>query len=157
MHDAVATVSVSAPSAIVTVTLVRVWVPELVQLEQNVVAFICSENVTVPRSPASTVPAMFGPLAMTTPVTVGCVVSMVTTTLPLETDTLPAASVAVAVKVWAPVISVDAVIDQLPPVAVAVPTCVTPSYSLTVAPASAVPVIVGVATLVRLSPWTPPL
>ena len=45
--------------------------------------------------------------------------------------------------------------DQLPPVAVADPTCVAPSNSFTVEPASAVPVNVGVVTLVRLSPATP--
>src|SRR6202008_379171 len=65
---------------------------------------------------------------------------------------LPAASVAVAVIVCGPELSAELVTLQLPePSAVAVPTCVAPSNSFTVDPTSAVPVNVGVVTLVRLS------
>src|SRR4051812_4598921 len=147
-------VSVSLPpaSVIVMVALVSDCVVELsAHAEQSVEARIASENVAVPASPVSILAAV-PPLASTTPVGEGLVVSIVTTSAPLEDEMLPAASVAVTVIVCAPVESVDTAIDQLPPVAVPLPTCVTPSNSLTVVPASAVPVNVGVALLVRLSP-----
>jgi hypothetical protein len=66
---------------------------------------------------------------------------------------LPAASVAFTVTVWTPAVSADAVMFQLPPPAVAVPSTVVPSvsYSVTVLPVSAVPVKVGVVSFVRLS------
>ena len=47
--------------------------------------------------------------------------------------------------------------DQFPPVAVAVPNMFEPSMSVMVAPASAVPVMVGVVTFVRLSVFDVPL
>ena len=68
--------------------------------------------------------------------------------------TLPAASVALAVRVCAPGNRALLVMDQLPlPSAVAVPSNVEPSvsYRLTVLPASAVPVKVGVVLLVMSS------
>ena len=67
--------------------------------------------------------------------------------------TLPAASVTLAVMVWLPLLKVDDVMLQLPPVAVVVPSTVVPSvsYKVTVLPASAVPVRVGVVSLVMLS------
>ena len=74
--------------------------------------------------------------------------------------TLPAASVALAVRVCAPGNRALLVMDQLPlPLAVAVPSNVEPSvsYSLTVLPASAVPVKVGVVSLVMLSVLDTPL
>jgi hypothetical protein len=74
-------------------------------------------------------------------------------------EVLPAASVALAVTVWLPEDSVDEVIDQLPPVAVAVPSEVVPSvsYNVTVLPLSAVPVKVGVVLLVMLSLFEVPV
>ena len=68
-------------------------------------------------------------------------------------ETLPAASVAVIVIVCAPSLSVEAVMLQLPlPSAVALPTVpATELPSVTVLPASAVPVNVGVLSLVTLS------
>src|SRR5579859_3036145 len=73
---------------------------------------------------------------------VGAAVSIVTAKPEEATETLPAVSVALAVTVWEPDDSVEDVIDQLPPVAVAVPSTVVPSvsYSVTVLPLSAVPV-----------------
>jgi hypothetical protein len=62
-------------------------------------------------------------------VIVGAVVSMVTASPADAAPTLPAVSVALAVSVWAPCPSVFEVIDQLPPVAVAVPSTVVPSVS----------------------------
>ena len=66
--------------------------------------------------------------------------------------TLPAASVTLAVIVWLPLLKVEDVMLQLPPVAVVVPSTVpSVSYKVTVLPASAVPVRVGVVSLVTLS------
>src|SRR5207248_951358 len=83
---------------------------------------------------------------------VGAAVSMVTDS-PVEAALmLPAASVALAVIVWLPEDSVEVAMLQLPlPSAVPLPIWVAPSNSVTVLPASAVPVKVGVATFVRLS------
>ena len=70
----------------------------------------------------------------------------------------PAASVATAVIVCAPATSVVVVIDQAPaPSAFTDPIAVTPSNRVTVLFASAVPVKVGVVTLVMLSELLPPL
>ena len=90
---------------------------------------------------------------------VGCVVSRVSAS-PLEAEeVLPAASVAVAVSVLDPEVSVLAVMDQLPdPSAVVDPT--TPStleLRMTVLEASDVPVRVGVVSLVILSVLLLPL
>src|SRR5690606_8539365 len=90
---------------------------------------------------------------------VGAEASIVTARLADAGDTLPAASVALAVMVCAPVARLDEVIDQMPPEAVAVPSTVVPSVSkrVTVLPASAEPVKTGVATLVMLSVLEAPL
>src|SRR6185436_9033482 len=63
----------------------------------------------------------------------------------------------VAVMVCVPLLKTLEEMLQLPPVAVAEPTSVTPSNSLTVLPASAVPVKVGVVALVLLSTLEEPL
>ena len=89
---------------------------------------------------------------------VGAVVSMVTGKPADAALTLPAVSVALAVTVRVPCDRGLVVIDQAPPVAMPVPSTVVPSvsYNLTVEPASAVPVKVGVVSLVMLSvPDTP--
>jgi hypothetical protein len=90
---------------------------------------------------------------------VGAVVSIVTASGDDAADTLPAASTAFAVNVWLPSASVPAVIDQVPPVAVAVPSTVVPfvSYKVTVLPLSAVPVMTGVAFAVMSSVFDEPL
>ena len=75
-------------------------------------------------------------------------------------ETLPAASVALAVTVWLPSDSAELVIDQLPlPSALVLPSDVLPSvsYSVTVLFASAVPVKVGVVSLVMSSLEDEPL
>src|ERR1700687_1540953 len=60
---------------------------------------------------------------------VGGVVSIVTVNGEEATETLPAASVAVAVTPWVPAVRVLVVMLQLPAVAVAVPSTVVPSVS----------------------------
>ncbi len=63
---------------------------------------------------------------------------------------LPAASVTLALRVWLPSDSVELSMLQAPVLAsaVVVPSVVAPSNSLTVLPSSAVPVTVGVLSLV---------
>src|SRR5947207_2296913 len=82
----------------------------------------------------------------------GAVVSIVTARAADAAFAFPAMSVAVAVMLCAPCVRVDAVTDQLPePSAAALPIWVVPSNSVTVLFASAVPLKVGVVTLVMLS------
>jgi hypothetical protein len=97
--------------------------------------------------------------AIVATVVVGAVVSTATLRPVEPALALPAVSVALAVSVCAPSPSALVVIDQLPPVAVAVPSTVVPSvsYSVTADPASAVPVIVGVVLLVMPSVLELPL
>ena len=71
--------------------------------------------------------------------------------------TLPATSVALAVMLWVPFARVEAVMVHVPAVATPVPTAVVPSNRVTVLPVSAVPVKVGVVTLVMLSVLDTPL
>ena len=59
----------------------------------------------------------------------GAAVSTVTTSVEDATLTLPAASVAFAVRLWAPSASDELVMLHTPPVAVVVPSTVTPSVS----------------------------
>ena len=84
----------------------------------------------------------------------GAVVSTVTASAAEATPVLPAVSVAVAVRLWVPSPSVSVVMLQTPvvPSAVAVPTAPSMSdVTSTVLPASAVPEIVGVVSLVLSS------
>ena len=83
---------------------------------------------------------------------------MVTDKAPDAALTLPATSVALAVMLWVPFARRRGG-DGPVPVAVAmpVPTTVVPSNRVTVLPASAVPVKVGVVTLVMLSVLDTPL
>ena len=76
----------------------------------------------------------------------GATVSMVTWNAVEAGPWLPAASVALAVRVWVPSPSTEVVIVNTPLAARPVPTTVVPSvsYSVTVLPASAVPPIVSV-------------
>src|SRR3974390_149063 len=86
----------------------------------------------------------------------GAVVSTVTAIAAEAAPVLPATSVAVAVRLCAPLASVPVVYVQAPlPLAVVVPSNVVPSKTFTVALASAVPVSVNVASLVIPSPTTP--
>src|SRR3569833_2125879 len=79
------------------------------------------------------------------PTAVGAAASIVRLRSEDAEETLLAASVALAVTVWSPAESADDVIDQLPPVAVAVPSTVVPSvsYSVMVLPLSAVPEVMS--------------
>ena len=83
--------------------------------------------------------------------TLGALVSTVTASDGEWAEVLDAASVAVAVTLCDPSLRVLLAMVQLPPVAVVVPKSVAPSYSVTVLPASAVPVKTGVVLLVILS------
>ena len=86
----------------------------------------------------------------------GAVESIVTLSVTDATDMLPAASVARVVIGCAPSANVGAVKLHVPLAATVVdPRRTAPSYSETVELASAVPVSVGVTTLVRLSPARP--
>src|SRR3569623_1280108 len=116
----------------------------------NVAVIVCAA-VLVMKSELL-VPVSFENVS-TQKVVVGAAVSTVTDRPEDAEDVFPAASVALAVMVWLPAVSADDVIDQLPPVAVPVPSTVVPSvsYSVTVLPLSAVPVKVGVVALVMLS------
>ena len=88
----------------------------------------------------------------------GTAVSMVTDKAADAALRLPAASVALAVMLWTPSASVEAVMVHCPArVAMPVPITVVPSNRVTVLPASAVPVKVGVVTLVMLSVLDAPL
>ena len=98
--------------------------------------------------PASAVPATVSvlsfelPLSATAPVTgstssvtlpitgaTGADVSMVTWNAVEAALWLPAASVALNVRVWAPSLSAEVVIGPAPPIATPVPTTVVPSVS----------------------------
>ncbi|TYZ39161.1 hypothetical protein C2U34_26325, partial [Ralstonia solanacearum] len=100
--------------------------------------------------PAAMVPVSGATLSVTLTRTgaAGAAVSTVRANAELAVLTLPAASVAVAVRLWLP--SANAVVGekvQLPEAsAVVVPTSVMPSKMLMVLLASAVPVSVGVAS-----------
>src|SRR3954468_2866702 len=86
----------------------------------------------------------------------GATVSTVTLSAPDAELTLPATSIALAVKAWLPSASVAVANDHAPlPLAVAVPIWVAPSNTCTVLPAAAVPVKVSVLSLVMPSPTTP--
>ncbi len=131
-----------------------------------------SRSVTV--APASPVPVMVGraTLVMSSPcaplslaglrasaVGAAAVVSRVTPSAAEGPEVLPATSVWVAVMVLAPSVSaLVAVIDQPPSAAtVPVPMVAAPSSSVTVAPASPVPVMVGRTTSVMSSVLELPL
>src|SRR3569832_914188 len=95
------------------------------------------------------------------PVMAGVTASMITVSPLDDALTLPAAAVAVAVTVCVPLVSAVVTMLHTPVVAsaLAVPSKVVPSvsYSATTAPASAVPVKVGVVTLVMRSVFEAPL
>src|SRR5690242_10422339 len=82
----------------------------------------------------------------------GAAVSIVTDNADDATLVLPALSATLVVMLCEPLARVDATLLQLPFAAVVpLPICVAPSNKVTVLPASAVPVKVGVVTLVMLS------
>src|SRR5437660_11842559 len=82
---------------------------------------------------------------------------MVTLSAPEVGDTLPVASVAVAVMVWVPGASALVVMLYAPLVAVPLPACTPSLRILTVLPVSAAPVNVGVVMLVMSSLLEMPL
>ena len=85
----------------------------------------------------------------------GAFVSTVTLSVSDRSETLPAASLACTVNTCSPSLSVPLVMVKAPPAepaaTVAVPNTVVPSSRVTVEPASAVPVILGVFKLMILS------
>ena len=86
----------------------------------------------------------------------GMMVSMMSARAVEAADTLPATSVWVAVRLLVPADRVLVVTDQLPfAPTVAEPTCTWPSNRAILSPATPVPVITGVVTLVMLSPSVP--
>src|SRR6478735_815062 len=86
----------------------------------------------------------------------GATVSTVTLSAPEAELTLPATSIAFAVKAWLPSTSVAVANDQAPlPLAVAVPLWVAPSNTCTVLPAAAGPVGPGLLSWGRPSQPTP--
>ena len=85
----------------------------------------------------------------------GAAVSTVTVSA-AEAGDVPVPLLTLAVRVWVPWLSVDAVMVHSPePLAVAVPTADAPSYNTTVDDGSAVPVMAGVVTLVMVSEVEP--
>src|SRR5471032_2095101 len=105
------------------------------------------------------VPVSLEKLALVT-VVVGVLVSMVTARPDETVLTLPAASVVFALSECTPGLNRLLVMDQLPlPSATTLPSTLVPllSYSVTVEPASAVPLKVSVVTLVMLSLFEVPL
>ena len=88
----------------------------------------------------------------------GATVSIVTAKAAEGALTLPAVSVSVVVSVWLPFPRAVLVMLQVPPaVATPLPTGVVPSNSVTVLPAGAEPMKVGVVTLVMLSLFDAPV
>ena len=86
----------------------------------------------------------------------GAVVSIVTFSGSEAALVLPAVSVALTVSTCVPLDRVGEVIDQRPSLpAMTEPSAVLPSYKMTVVPASAMPLTVGVASFVMLSPKVP--
>src|SRR5262245_15830740 len=107
--------------------------------------------VMLSRGAPSSLP---GPRA--SPVGVLIAVSICTASGEEGLELLPATSVATALKLWTPSDSgAPTVMLQTPPEAVPVPRTVAPSRSVMVPFSAAVPVIVGVLSLVRLSPAMP--
>ena len=106
--------------------------------------------------PASALPVIIGVASFVVVDTVvselgalGAVVSIVIDNDEDEVDILPRESVAVAVNEYVPSLRVDDVMENAPLLsAVPEPKRVVPLYSFTVLPASALPVIIGVASFV---------
>ena len=113
-------------------------------LKDGAVVLVMLSLFDVPMSEAA---AMSG-----VPGAVGAALSIVTETSADFTLLLPAVSVAMAETRWIPALISASVIDQLPdPSATPEPMIVSPSNRVIAALASAVPVKVGVWSLVRLS------
>ncbi len=132
-------VQVIPPSPLLTVVSVPLTMLKSVLLK----SVTASEKVMV----TSEVSPALKAVSATTITTVGAVMSIVADKPEEALLALPAVSVAFAVIVCEPSLSVEAVMLQLPlPSAVVVPSDVVPSvsYTVTIALASAVPVKVGV-------------
>ena len=114
-------VQVMPPS--LELTLLSVPLPTVRSALVKPVTASLKVKVTIEVSP------MVSKLSATTMVAVGALVSMVMLSPVEAVDTLLAASAALAVRVCEPADRVDDVIDQLPPVAVPVPSTVVPSVS----------------------------
>ena len=106
--------------------------------------------------PASALPVIVGVLSLIVVEKVvkddgasGEVVSIVIANGAEADDVLPAVSIAIAIKEYVPVLSIEEVIEKTPfSFVFAEPKRVVPLYRFTVLPASALPVIVGVLSLV---------
>ena len=106
--------------------------------------------------PASALPVIVGVLSLVVVEKVvkddgasGAVVSIVIANGAEADDVLPAVSIAIAIKEYVPVLSIEEVIEKTPfSFVFAEPKRVVPLYRFTVLPASALPVIVGVLSLV---------
>ena len=147
--------------------------PVATAVPSTVVPFV---SYSVIRLPASAVPLTVGVVMRVTPSVLeaplslaaaktgaagamGAVVSMVIASAAEAALVLPAISVDLTVRLWAPEASVLLVMLQTPPVATAVPSTVVPSVSYNVIrlPASAVPATTGVVMRVTRSLLEAPL
>src|SRR5437879_5134243 len=145
-------VATPVPTAVPPLKIVTVLFASAVPLKVGVVALVMLSVLLLPVSEAAIRSGVDGAL--------GAVVSIVTDRAPDATLTFPAMSVtfSVAVMLCTPCVRVDVLTDQLPePSAVALPIWVVPSNSLTVVFAAAVPLKVGLVTLVMLSLLEMPL
>lgn len=109
-------------------------------------------RLSVDEEPESELASRSGTLG-----TVGAAVSMVTVSDGETTEMLPTASVAFVVRTWLPVAKVGVSVQLPAASAVVVPMSVVPSYSVTVALASAVPDTTGVVLEVMLSVFDDPV
>ncbi|NKA91354.1 hypothetical protein GO305_04983 [Ralstonia solanacearum] len=138
--------AVVVPSSVVPSKMLMVLLGSAVPASVGVASLVLPPEVSAPVTGATS------SVTLATTGVAGAAVSTVRANAELAVLTLPAVSVAVAVRLWLP--SVRAVVGvkvQLPEAsAVVVPSSVVPSKTLTVLLASAVPVSVGVASLVLL-------
>ena len=155
--------------------LVRGVLPVICQLPAMTVAVpttVLPPSYSVTTSPLTPVPIISGlvklvilsptvPLSLPTARTgvdgvAGVVLSMVSTSgVGDAPETLPAASVSVAVRVCTSLLSAVLVIAQAPPMTVALPTLLVPSNSVTTSPLSPMPLMTGMAMLVTSPSATP--
>ena len=138
------------PTKVVPSNSVTVALASAVPVKVGVLTLVVLSVFDVPLSDVT---ARSGTLGVT-----GAAVSIVTVSTPEAALTLPARSVALATIAWTPFANGLAAMDHTPAASAwLLPTTVAPSNSVTVALASAVPVNVGVVTLVVLSVFDGPL
>ena len=138
------------PTTVVPSYRVTVLLASAVPVKTGVVMLVMLSVLDLPVSDAAVISGADG--------ATGAIVSIVTDRADDTTLTLPATSVAVAEMLWTPFAKDDVVtMVHVPPVTTPEPIAVAPSNRVTVLPASAVPVNVGVTTLVMLSVLDAPL